>query len=160
MVAQSLGLFHPGKGENVIYRDRSMLSVWDWQFLRSVLVRLISLRAEIQVLRAISGLMKIMDGYTARALQAIFPLCAGIGLGMLFHAPYQVFLSALKPREMASGTSAFFLVRFTGATIGLVPLFSLLSLCLSSLFDRPLQESRSMGNFPGRCQQNSVRRLT
>ncbi|KAI0094555.1 major facilitator superfamily domain-containing protein [Irpex rosettiformis] len=65
------------------------------------------------------GLMKTMDGYTARALQVIFPLCAGVGLGMLFHAPYQVFLSALKPLEMASGTSAFFLVRFTGATVGL-----------------------------------------
>lgn len=70
--------------------------------------------------KIVAGLMKTMDGYTSRALQIIFPLCTGVGLGMLFHAPYQVFLSALKPSEMASGTSAFFLVRFTGATIGLV----------------------------------------
>jgi hypothetical protein len=61
-----------------------------------------------------------MGIHTARALESIFPLITGIGLGMLFHAPYQVFLSALQPSEMASGTSAFFLVRFTGATIGLV----------------------------------------
>jgi hypothetical protein len=39
---------------------------------------------------------------------------------MLFHAPYQIFTRALKPHEIATGTSAFFLVRFTGATIGLV----------------------------------------
>ena len=52
--------------------------------------------------------------------QIIFPLVAGIGVGMGFHAPYQVFTRALKPQEIASGTSAFFLVRFTGATVGLV----------------------------------------
>lgn len=39
---------------------------------------------------------------------------------MLFHAPYQVFTNALRPEELATGTSAFFLVRFTGATTGLV----------------------------------------
>jgi hypothetical protein len=39
---------------------------------------------------------------------------------MLFHAPYQIFANALKPHELATGTSAFFLVRFTGATVGLV----------------------------------------
>ena len=39
---------------------------------------------------------------------------------MLFHAPYQVFARAVKPKELATGTSAFFLVRFTGATVGLV----------------------------------------
>ncbi len=52
--------------------------------------------------------------------QVLFPLIAGVGIGMLFHAPYQIFTRTLKPREIASGTSAFFLVRFTGATMGLV----------------------------------------
>lgn len=41
-------------------------------------------------------------------------------MGFLFHAPYQVFVRTLRPHELATGTSAFFLVRFTGATIGLV----------------------------------------
>ena len=50
----------------------------------------------------------------------MFPLIAGVGLGMLFHAPYQVFTRALRRQEVASGTSAFFLVRFTGATVGIV----------------------------------------
>lgn len=56
------------------------------------------------------------------AVQVVFPLIAGIGIGMLFHAPYQVFTRSLKPWELATGTSAFFLVRFTGATVGLVSL--------------------------------------
>jgi len=51
--------------------------------------------------------------------QIFYPLIAGVGIGMLFHAPYQIFTRALKPQELATGTSAFFLVRFTGATVGL-----------------------------------------
>lgn len=39
---------------------------------------------------------------------------------MLFHAPYQLFTASLQPHELSTGTSAFFLVRFTGATVGLV----------------------------------------
>lgn len=61
-----------------------------------------------------------LNEHTVHALQAVYPLIAGLGLGMLFHAPYQVFTKTLRPKEIASGTSAFFLVRFTGATVGLV----------------------------------------
>ena len=53
-------------------------------------------------------------------METIFLLVCGVGVGMLFHAPYQIFTKTLKPKELASGTSAFFLVRFTGATVGLV----------------------------------------
>lgn len=52
--------------------------------------------------------------------RAMYVLVAGIGIGFLFHAPYQVFIRALRRKDTASGTSAFFLVRFTGATVGLV----------------------------------------
>lgn len=65
------------------------------------------------------GLLTLLDDMTTPALQIILPLTAGIGIGMLFHAPYQVFARALDPATLATGTSAFFLVRFTGATIGL-----------------------------------------
>ena len=68
----------------------------------------------------IPGLMVLLDEKTVEALRSIFPLIAGLGLGMLFHTPYQIFTRTLKPKEIASGTSAFFLVRFTGATVGLV----------------------------------------
>lgn len=62
----------------------------------------------------------MLNEHSARAAQLTFPLVAGIGIGMLFHAPYQVFAKALGPSDLAMGTGAFFLVRFTGATIGLV----------------------------------------
>lgn len=70
----------------------------------------------------IIGLLILLNEHASMAAQIMFPLIAGIGLGLLFHAPYQVFFRALKPSELATGTSAFFLVRFTGATIGLVSL--------------------------------------
>lgn len=66
------------------------------------------------------GLLNLLDENSKISSQIFFPLISGIGLGMLFHAPYQVFAKALKPHELATGTSAFFLVRFTGATVGLV----------------------------------------
>lgn len=53
-------------------------------------------------------------------MQCLLPLIAGVGVGMLFHAPYQLFTASLQPHELSTGTSAFFLVRFTGATVGLV----------------------------------------
>jgi hypothetical protein len=61
-----------------------------------------------------------MDENAPISSQILFPLISGIGIGMLFHSPYQVFLRTLEQHEVASGTSAFFLMRFTGATIGLV----------------------------------------
>jgi len=65
------------------------------------------------------GLMVLLNEHSSRAPQILYPLLAGLGLGMLFHAPYQVFTRTLRTKELASGTSAFFLVRFTGATVGL-----------------------------------------
>lgn len=67
-----------------------------------------------------AGLLIILNERTSVALQEIAPLIAGIGIGMLFHAPYQVLLKSLRADDMASATGAFFLVRFTGATCGLV----------------------------------------
>jgi hypothetical protein len=66
------------------------------------------------------GLLTLVDEKASVSLQILFSLISGVGIGMLFHPPYQVFLKTLEPHEVASGTSAFFLVRFTGATIGLV----------------------------------------
>ena len=73
------------------------------------------------------GLMMLLSDTSPRSTQIAFPLIAGVGLGLLFHAPYQVFTRALRRQEVAAGTSAFFLVRFTGATVGLVSF-----LCFSS----------------------------
>jgi hypothetical protein len=62
----------------------------------------------------------LLNEHSLLLSQLTFPLIAGIGIGILFHAPYQVFAKALGPSDLATGTSAFFLVRFNGATIGLV----------------------------------------
>ena len=70
----------------------------------------------------LAGLLNLLNENADVAAQVVFPLITGIGIGMLFHAPYQVFARSLKPWELATGTSAFFLVRFTGATVGLVSL--------------------------------------
>jgi len=66
------------------------------------------------------GVLNLLNEDSPILSQVLYPLIAGIGLGMLFHAPYQVFCKTLNSQELATGTSAFFLVRFTGATIGLV----------------------------------------
>lgn len=66
----------------------------------------------------------MLDTQSSGPIKVLFPLIAGIGLGLLLHAPYQVFTRALQSKDMAVGTSAFFLLRFTGATIGLVSPFS------------------------------------
>lgn len=66
------------------------------------------------------GLMATMDEHASSGFQIGYPLLSGIGIGMLFHAPYQLFTSVLPADQLGSGTSAFFLVRFTGATVGLV----------------------------------------
>lgn len=70
-----------------------------------------------------TGILNLLNENSPILSQIIYPLIAGIGLGMLFHAPYQVFCKTLNPQELATGTSAFFLVRFTGATIGLVRVY-------------------------------------
>ncbi|GJJ09461.1 hypothetical protein Clacol_003684 [Clathrus columnatus] len=52
-------------------------------------------------------------------LKEVYPLVAGIGIGMLFHAPFAAITNGMASQDRASTTSAFFLVRFIGATSGL-----------------------------------------
>ncbi|KAI0003723.1 major facilitator superfamily domain-containing protein [Russula compacta] len=65
------------------------------------------------------ALLWLLDTNTPILMQSFLPLLAGFGIGMLFHAPYQALTNVLSPKELAAGTGAFFLVRFTGATVGL-----------------------------------------
>ncbi|KAJ3917760.1 major facilitator superfamily domain-containing protein [Lentinula edodes] len=65
------------------------------------------------------GLLNLLNEDSRMSFQDVFPLIAGIGMGILFHAPYQVFGRAFKSSELGTCTSAFFLVRFTGATVGI-----------------------------------------
>lgn len=88
--------------------------------------------------RFLSGLLTLLDNNTSHVEQVALPLIAGIGIGMLFHPPYQVFSKAVGDDVLATGTSAFFLVRFTGATIGLVRR-TLISL-VNTMFDRDCRQ--------------------
>jgi hypothetical protein len=72
-----------------------------------------------------SALLWLLDENTRVIMQSFLPLLGGFGIGMLFHAPYQALTSVLSPKELAAGTGAFFLVRFTGATVGLACVLSL-----------------------------------
>jgi hypothetical protein len=83
------------------------------------------------------GLLITLKDASSQFAQIFFPLIAGIGIGFLFHAPYQVFVKALHPSELATGTSAFFLVRFTGATVGLA--------VAGMVFDRRLSHALPIG---------------
>lgn len=85
------------------------------------------------------GLLIILNDRTPVALQEVAPLIAGIGIGMLFHTPYQVLTITLGPNDIASATSAFFLVRFTGSTCGLA--------IASAVFNGRLSQSQSAGVF-------------
>ncbi|KLO20499.1 MFS general substrate transporter [Schizopora paradoxa] len=85
------------------------------------------------------GLMILLNEKTPVALQEAAPLLAGIGIGMLFHAPYQVLTMALGPRGIACATSAFFLVRFTGSTCGLA--------VASAMFNGQLSSSGDAGTL-------------
>jgi hypothetical protein len=64
--------------------------------------------------------MILLDESSTLALQIVIPLIAGIGIGMLFHTPFGILTELMPPEDLASVTGAFFLVRFIGATTGLV----------------------------------------
>jgi hypothetical protein len=63
--------------------------------------------------------MIILDEQSSLALQLIFPLIAGTGIGMLFHTPFGILTELMPPEDLAGVTGAFFLIRFIGATTGL-----------------------------------------
>lgn len=92
--------------------------------------------------------MIALDETSPMSLQVLFPMLSGIGVGMLFHAPYQVFLAALDSNEIATGTGAFFLTRFTGATMGLV--------CVLPLSCYPLSLMRSTKTVAGTIFQTEI----
>ncbi|KDQ59941.1 hypothetical protein JAAARDRAFT_153996 [Jaapia argillacea MUCL 33604] len=84
------------------------------------------------------GLLNLLRDQSPKSMQIAFPLVAGVGIGMLFHAPYQVFTRAIDPKDIAAGTSAFFLTRFTGATVGLAVAGAIFSLRLPHMLPQGL----------------------
>ncbi|PBK77089.1 amino acid permease ScVBA-like protein [Armillaria solidipes] len=97
------------------------------------------------------GLLILLKAEAPEALEVLFPLICGIGMGVMLHAPYQIFVRTLKSQELATGTSAFFLVRFTGATVGLAVAGSIFYARASSRLpsDLPIEIQGSSLDFSG-----------
>jgi hypothetical protein len=67
-----------------------------------------------------SGLLTLLNETSGVAAREIYPMIAGIGIGMLFHSPFAALTNGMTSQDRSRTTSAFFLVRFIGATSGLV----------------------------------------
>ncbi|KAF8489589.1 major facilitator superfamily domain-containing protein [Gautieria morchelliformis] len=65
------------------------------------------------------GLLTLLDVTSSIAEREIYPMIAGVGIGMLFHAPFAALTNGMSSQDRSRTTSAFFLVRFIGATSGL-----------------------------------------
>ncbi|KZT61248.1 MFS general substrate transporter [Calocera cornea HHB12733] len=65
------------------------------------------------------GLMASLDDTSSVAKQEVFILIPAFGIGMFFQAPLVACQAAMPLSAMASVTSAFFLVRMLGSTIGI-----------------------------------------
>jgi hypothetical protein len=108
----------------------------------------------------VPGLLTLLDEHASTVAQISLPLISGIGLGVLFHAPYQVFARAVEPGELATGTSAFFLVRFTGATVGLVRFVNHLRLAITLIAMKAVAgaifTARASDRFPPQISHSSI----
>jgi len=68
--------------------------------------------------------MILMKHTTSRVLQEIYPLIAGLGMGLLFRSPFTALEAAMPSGDRAGSTGNFFLVRFIGTCTGLVCMLS------------------------------------
>ena len=101
------------------------------------------------------GLLILLNEKSSVAAREIYPLIAGVGIGMLFHAPFAALTNGMSSQDLSKTTSAFFLVRFIGATSGLVSSHSPVRLIyLIPLFSSSQSlEPYSRADSQRRCQQ-------
>ncbi|THH16547.1 hypothetical protein EW146_g4097 [Bondarzewia mesenterica] len=64
------------------------------------------------------GLMIMLDEKSTIAVQEVYPLIAGIGLGGLFQVPLIGMQAAMPVKDMATSTATMMFVRLLGSTIG------------------------------------------
>jgi len=65
------------------------------------------------------GLMISMNEHSKQLVQELFPLIAGLGMGLLFRSPFVAVEAAMYDQDRAGSTGNFFLVRFIGSCTGL-----------------------------------------
>lgn len=61
-----------------------------------------------------------MNERSSQVIQEIYPLIAGLGMGLLFRSPFVAVEAAMHDQDRAGSTGNFFLVRFIGSCTGLV----------------------------------------
>ncbi|KAI0067168.1 MFS general substrate transporter [Artomyces pyxidatus] len=64
------------------------------------------------------GLMIMLDDKSSLAVQEIFPLIAGVGLGGLFQVSLVGLQAAMPPKDMATSTATSGMIRTIGSTVG------------------------------------------
>jgi hypothetical protein len=107
------------------------------------------------------GLLTLLDETSRLVTRELYPMVAGIGIGMLFHAPFPALTNGMSSHERSRTTSAFFLVRFIGATSGLVS-FSL-SQTAFTLIVVPLVHSwrhireQDLADYVAKCHARPLR---
>lgn len=101
-----------------------------------------------------AGLLILLDESSNMVAREMYPLIAGVGLGMLFHAPFAALTSGMSTHDRSRATSAFFLIRFIGATSGLVSQPPLVPSQIVYVMtgSSPLQGPFLRANFLRRCQ--------
>ncbi|KAI0044548.1 MFS amino acid permease [Auriscalpium vulgare] len=64
------------------------------------------------------GLLILLDDKSSVAVQEIYPLIAGLGIGGLFELPYVALQAAMPLKDMATSTGSLGLIRTIGSTVG------------------------------------------
>ncbi|KZV68762.1 MFS general substrate transporter [Peniophora sp. CONT] len=64
------------------------------------------------------GLMIMLDNTTSLALQEIYTLVAGLGMGSLYPVPLIALQAAMSTKDMATSTGTFGMMRMLGSTVG------------------------------------------
>ncbi|CED83450.1 Predicted transporter (major facilitator superfamily) [Phaffia rhodozyma] len=82
------------------------------------------------------GLMNLMNESSSTAVNEIFPLLVGVGIGMSLQPPLILLQAAMPVSDMAATSSSFLLTRTLGATTGISISGAVLSTSLARRLDR------------------------
>ncbi|KDQ18065.1 hypothetical protein BOTBODRAFT_29384 [Botryobasidium botryosum FD-172 SS1] len=64
------------------------------------------------------GLMTMLSSISSLALQLIYPLITGVGIGGLFSPPVIALQAAMPEKDLATTVTAYYLIRSLGSTVG------------------------------------------
>jgi len=105
------------------------------------------------------GLMTMLDAGTSVALQEIYPLIAGIGLGCLFQTPMVALTAAMPPAQMATSVASLALVRTASGTVGITVAGSIFNTGVQSRIKNIPAYLAMIGGDTGSATQSDLRNL-